>query len=231
MNNSKSISFNAISEAFNIVKERWQPFVMAGLVAGLTVAVLMGIFFVIMLGIGVLGGDRPVTGLLLFPIILLTYLVIFMVTGIFQAGMYNMALRAVRGETVEVADLFFAIKAPMPFLLAGLLVGLGTVIGCVFCYIPGVIFAGLSKFTMLYMIDQKMAPVDALKASIQTLKENWLMATLFFIVASLVGSLGTYACYIGIFFTMPIMFVAITLCYRDVVLKASESAPMREPAP
>ncbi|MBS1712819.1 MAG: hypothetical protein JST30_00630 [Armatimonadetes bacterium] len=228
----RQINLNVIGEAFNLVKDRWQPFVMAGLVAALAMGVIGGAVAFLFVALGLIGGDRPAVGLLMLPLMGTAYLVVLTLSAVFQAGLYNMALKAIRGETVEVSDVFVAMKAPIPFLTAGLIVGLATAIGMMLCYIPGFIVAGLTMFVFPLMIDKKLAPVDAIKESIAILKPQAVMAVVLFFLSSLVASIGAYACYIGIFFTMPIAMVSIALAYRDLVWQspAPATGPMTAPA-
>jgi len=224
----RPINLNVIGEAFSIVKDRWQPFVTAGLVAALAMGVIGGVIAFLFIALGFIGGDRPLVGFLLLPLMAAAYLVVLTLSAVFQAGLYNMALKAIRGETVEFSDVFVAMKAPLPFLTAGLVVGLATAIGMMLCYIPGFIVAGLTMFVFPLMIDKKLAPMDAIKESIAILKPQAVMAVVLFVIASLVGSIGAYACYIGVFFTMPIAMVAISLAYRDLVWQSPVPAA---PAP
>lgn len=225
----KTINFNVIGEAFNLVKDRWQPFVIAGLLAAVVITAVVGCVTLVMTTIGLIGGDRPITGFLLVPLMAVAGIAVMTLASVLQAGLTHMALKAVRGEPVEAKDLFFPLQAPLAFLGAGLMIGIGTSIGAMLCYFPGFIFAGLTMFTFCHMLDQRLSPVDALKASIETLKPQWLMATLFLLLVQIIGSLGSIACYVGLFFTMPVTYVAIAMAYRDLT-QPSTAMPTTEPA-
>lgn len=215
---NRQINFNVINEAFSIVKDRWQPFVLGGLFGVIAIGIIQFILSSIMVALGFIGGSRPASMLLLLPVILVMAVLMFAVVSLVQAGLVSMGLKAARGETLESGDVFYAFKNPVPFLVSGSIIGLGTVIGNYLCVLPGLVFAGLTMFTTSFMVDQKLAPMDAIKASIETLKSQWLMAAIFVLIAGLVSMIGSVACGIGVLFTLPIGFVAIVLCYRDLVL-------------
>lgn len=210
------VNFNVIGEAFNIVTKTWQPFVIAGLLAAVAMGVVtIAMYFLVIVGLVIGSGGSMIMSLIGSALMIVA---VFAVMAIFQAGLYNMALKASRGEAIEVNDVFFALKNPGPYLIAGLVVGIAIAIGAIFCYIPGLIIGGLTMFTILFIVDKGMAPMDAFNASINSLKSQWLMAALFFIVCAFIGQIGAIACYVGMFFTLPVTYVCHALCYRDVVL-------------
>lgn len=230
MNPQRQINFNVISEAYNIVKDRWQQFVLAGLLASIVIGIAYGVMTFVMITLGFLGGNRPIAFLLMLPIMAIFVIVICALASVIQAGLIMMGLKSSRKEPADSGDVFFALKAPLPFLMAGAIIGLAVAIGSI-CIAPGLIVAGLTMFTYPLMVDQKMAPIDAIKTSIETLKSQWLMATIFILVAGLVSAIGAVACGVGIFFTLPIGLVAVALCYRDLTEGSSLTADVPEPAP
>lgn len=231
MNPQKQINFNVISEAFNLVKDRWQQFVLAGLLGAVVISVATGLMVFVSMAIGFIGANKPVAGILFLPLIAVFVIVMFALVSFVQAGLMYMGLKAVRGEVVESGDVFYALKEPVPFLTTGVLMGLAIAVGEVFCIFPALIVAGLTMFSYPFVIDKKLGPVDAIKASIDTLKGQWLMATLFALVVGLVSQLGVYACYVGWFFTFPVAMVSIALCYRDLTADGETFAPMEPMSP
>jgi uncharacterized membrane protein len=93
-----------------------------------------------------------------------------------------------------------------------------TLIGLIFCIIPGIIIAGLSIFTVPLIIDQRMKASEAISASFATLKGQWLSAALFAFVVGLIYLVGIICLYIGLIITLPIAILSITVAYRDFFL-------------
>jgi uncharacterized membrane protein len=54
------------------------------------------------------------------------------------------------------------------------------------------------------------------------LKSQWLMATLFIVVVTILGFVGLILCGVGAIFTMPFYFLSIALLYDDFVRGAAE---------
>ncbi len=211
----KPLDFNNISKAFQLVKNQWQAFVGAGVIGVLAITISTWMAVPLLIAIGLLGGNRSVTPFLMLPVLAIVFVVVFTLTTVFQAGMISMGLKAYDGETVQFSDVFVPLKNPVPHLILGLIIGIGTAIAAIFCYFPALIFAGLTMFAIPNVLEKKLSPVDAITDSINRLKSQWFMATVFFLVVGLVGSIGIYACYVGWFFTFPIAMVTIALTYRD----------------
>lgn len=229
MTPEKAINFNVITEAFEIVKNRWQPFVLAGLVAVLSIVIVEGIFFAVFFSIGMIGGNNSTAAFAtLLPVMLVFYVAIFFLVAMMQAGFSSMAMKVIEGGEVELADFFTPFKTPIPFLIAGLLIALASILGVFACFVGTYIVQGLLMFVYPFMYHRKLSPMDAAKASYEALKPHWLMATCFWFVASLVGGLGVIACYVGILFTLPITFVAKSLVFRDLCMDKTVAASPTE---
>lgn len=246
---SREISFNVIGEAFEVMKVQWQPYVIASFIAmiGIGIAyalaiVLMGVLITVLAG--VLGEGSM---LVILPAYLAVGLLIVAVASGLMGGLMKMSLRTWRGESVQAGDIMQGLSMFGPLAITAILVYLGTYIGSLLCLIPGLIFAGVTLFAMPLVVDKRMAPVAAIKESIEMLKPYMLMAILFAIVVSLVMQLGAIACGIGMLFTMPLGILALTKQYLNFTgetatasgptnyprgdMAAPAAAPVTEPTP
>jgi hypothetical protein len=59
--------------------------------------------------------------------------------------------------------------------------------------------------------------IDAIKASVEVTKRDWLMFTLFAIALALIAGAGGIACGVGVLATYPLLFLGHALAYRDLV--------------
>lgn len=157
----------------------------------------------------------PLSVFLIFGGFFLLMLVMLPLSALLTGGMYKAALKQVRGGVVEFKDLFSARDRYLTLLGGMLLHGLLIGIGSLLCVIPGFIVAGLLLFTYPLIIDRKLGVIEAMKTSTEMTKPNLLMFTLFAFVVQLIGSAGTYACYIGLLATLPLMFTMTVAAYRD----------------
>jgi hypothetical protein len=59
--------------------------------------------------------------------------------------------------------------------------------------------------------------IDAIKASIEVTKKDWIMFTLFAIALGFIAGSGAIACGVGALATYPLLFLGHALAYRDLV--------------
>jgi uncharacterized membrane protein len=230
MNGQSPINFGVFSEALDLVKARWQPLAMAGLIAFGAIMVVEIVFMFLFFVIGLIGGRSPGLIFAMFPVMAVFWLVLIFVQALTQAGFATLALKVVQDEPFQPSDMLLPLKTPGPYIAAAILITISTLAGVAACFVGVYVVAGLMMFVYPFMVDKKMAPMDAWKLSIETLKPHWLMATVFYFVACLIGGLGAIACGIGIIVTLPLMYISIALLYRDLVLNPEKGiAPIVTP--
>jgi uncharacterized membrane protein len=148
----------------------------------------------------------------------------------------------------QIGDVFKGFEMFAPSLvLCLILVGISLAMN-VFNFIPHIgrfisMLASLCvqtavMFAWPFLVDKKMAPVDAIKASFEIVKDNFFPFLGLNIVAGIIGSIGVVACCIGIFVTMPITFCIIVVAYRAVtaggapdISAPAQTTPPSPPAP
>jgi len=229
------IRFDAIGEAWNLFTQQMGAWIGAVLIA---IAVFIGIYIVgIVVVVGMMvgasgaggnaGGAAAGLGMLLF---LAIYVIMLIAICYLCAGMYRMALKQVRGQQISAGDVFAAGDTWLPVLGATLLVSIAVGIAYIFLVIPGLILGGLLMLTVPLVVDQRLGVMDAMQQSFNTLKSDWLMATLFYFVLCFLAGLGGVIFGIGIIFTLPLFFLGIAIVYRDFFL-AQQVAPGMAPMP
>lgn len=217
----REIDISAIGEAWGIISKNLGPFALSGF------AIL-----VVQQGIGQIGGvvgagvasglsrnpDTAIMGLLLQMAVSLPFsLVGGALSMVICGSVVLMGLKAVRGGTPEVGDIGLGFTTnPLGLIVAGLLVGLGTTLGSLACFIPGLLLAGLWFTTTPYMLDRGIGPIEAMGASWATMKDNLVMAAVIVLLAGLASGLGFLACCIGVIVTMPILYVTQAIIYEDL---------------
>jgi hypothetical protein len=213
------ISFDVFSEAFNLFKLQMGAWVGAVFLCGVIVMAIGMLGSAVMVGsLAATAGSRDVAGVgifLFFATYAGMFFVVVLATLFLMGGLIRMALKQVRGETIGVGDLFSVTDVFMPLLGTALLVTIIGSIGSMFFVVPGLIAYGVLMFALPLVVDQRLGPIEAITRSFEMLKNDWLMATLFYFVAGLVGSLGFVACGVGVLFTYPIFILAIVLTYRN----------------
>jgi hypothetical protein len=165
-----------------------------------------------------------------------------MVQGPLMAGLYNFFIRLVRGETPGIGDAFTGFGQGFwrycgTFLLMILLVYVWFIpLGVVAIFVPanttafivamltlgliglaGAVYVGVAFiFAMALSADLQLGPWDALRVSRRVVSKRWFSLFGLAILAGLLSALGILGCFIGIIFTMPILFVVTMLAYEDI---------------
>lgn len=215
-----------ISEGWRMFTSQWKGWVVCALGMFGAIMVPMTIYMIFVYGTLIAtaavstgpGGSpdaSPVGIFLIFVSFFLLMLVMLPLSALLTGGMYKAALKQLRGGQVEFKDLFSARDRFLPLLGGILLHSLLVFLGSLLCVIPGFIVAGLLFFTYPLMVDRKLGAVEAMKASVEMTKPNLLMFTLFAFVVQLIASAGTYACYVGLLVTLPLMFTIGVVAYRN----------------
>jgi uncharacterized membrane protein len=143
-------------------------------------------------------------------------------TGPVACGMIYMTLKKLRGEKIDVSDAFKGFENFGYIFLAGIVYSIIIGVGFVFLIIPGFILGALFIFMFPFIVDKKMDFVEAFKASVNLVKDNLLEHTLFFFVAALIGVSGIIFLFIGIYFTLPLFYIAYGVAYYNLVYPAEK---------
>lgn len=109
---------------------------------------------------------------------------------------------------------FFHFERLGTILLAALLVGLGTGIGSLLLYLPGLVFAFFAQFTLFFVIDKGLGAIDAIKASFQLAYRNFGTAALLYLVVLVASSIGSALCGIGVLVTLPLSLLISGFVFR-----------------
>ncbi|HEY1220866.1 MAG TPA: zinc-ribbon domain-containing protein [Bryobacteraceae bacterium] len=139
------------------------------------------------------------------------------IQGALITGFHIYTMKKMTGRRTDFGDLFKGFNYFIPTLVAMLLIGAFTMIGTVFCIIPGLVVAAALKFTYLFIVDKRMDFWPAMQASHAVVKQDYFGFTMFLILAALVNVLGLLCCVVGLLVTFPLTIAAITVAYREIV--------------
>jgi hypothetical protein len=183
----------------------------------MTVGIMMATFASAATQAGPYGTTEPsplpffiMVGGMIFSILILLPL-----SAYFQAGLFKGAFKQLRGGRLAFRDLFSGGDCFLPVLGEMILVGLLTMIGAALCVIPGLIVAGLMMFTVPLTVERRLGVIEAMRESYELTKNNMLLFTLFALLLQLIVGAGSYACYVGLLATYPLMFTITAVAYRD----------------
>ena len=102
--------------------------------------------------------------------------------SVLHAGLMLMFIRRIRGERVELGDLFAGFNMALPLIIAGLLMSALTLVGFLLCILPGIYLAVAYVFVLPLIIDKKLDFWPAMEVSRQVVHKHWWAMFLFAIV-------------------------------------------------
>ena len=150
-------------------------------------------------------------GLAFVPI--LGWIVGFVLLG----GLDYMFLRRIRGEEVQIGDVFAGFNlALLNLTMAGLVKWLLTMIGLGLCIVPGIYLAVGYVFALPLAIDKKMEFWTAMEVSRRVVHEHWWSMFALVIVLALVVFAGFLLCGVGAVISIPVASAALMYVYEDL---------------
>lgn len=203
------IRWDVIGEAWELLKQEMGPWVIMTLISSACYfAVSMAIQFIPLAFLDPEEGGAQLASLVLTPLN-------WAVQAFFEAGLFMAACKQVRGERIEVGDVFAGGNRYGPVLGAFVLYALLCGLGFMLCIIPGFIVAGRLMLVMPLVADGRLRAGEAIHTSWNAFQGKTLDASLFFLVIGLISGLGILLCGVGILITRPLYYLAIALVYRD----------------
>lgn len=211
----RAIDFSVISESFNLLIAHWKVYCTAGAIAFLLLIPIYGLQFAFALvdSLSVSSFlEENIALLLVFGMLLMVAMLVIQVAMI--VGVTKFTLNVSRGLPADVSDLWYGFKDPLGYIGAMILIGLMMMVGVLACFVGTLVVAGLTMFVFPIKVDQQVSATEAISQSWEMLKDEWLMASLFAIVASIIQQIGGYACGIGMIFTFSFLYIAPVLLYN-----------------
>ncbi len=140
-------------------------------------------------------------------------LFVSLVSQALGAGLIKNALNIVDGKPASMGEIgAWATKGPV--IVTALIVAVATAIGTILCYIPGIIIGFLLNWAMFYVVDQGMAPMDAIKASVSFATSNLGNTIVFYLLGIVVIIVGAVLCLVGLLVAVPVLLIAAAFTFR-----------------
>jgi uncharacterized membrane protein len=139
--------------------------------------------------------------------------VYFVAIQLLTAGLYRGALKVTDGQDFKTGELFQGYDKGQ-VVIASLLIAIGTAVGTALCYIPGLIVSYLTFFTLMFVVDQHLSAIDAIKASYTVVTKNFATTLVFWLLAGLILLVSACICGIGLLLGIPVVLLALAYSYR-----------------
>ena len=139
----------------------------------------------------------------------------FLVYQVISAGIIRGSLGITEGRNFEFSEVFKTDKIG-PVIITSLISAAIVFVGTLLCIIPGIIASFMLSYALYFVIDKDMAPVDALKASFNLVKDNLGEAFVWAIVAFLIVIAGFIACLVGAIVAIPVSIIGTAFTYKKL---------------
>ncbi len=145
----------------------------------------------------------------------LSSLVISLIVQILGAGLIKNALNVTDDKPVSLGEIGTWATNPK-VITAALIVAGATFVGSIFCYIPGIIIGFLLNWTMFYVVDKDMAPMDAAKASVTFVTSHLGDTVVFYLLGIVAFVVGAILCLVGLLVAAPVVLLGAAYTFRKL---------------
>lgn len=136
---------------------------------------------------------------------------------LFNAGLFNYYLKLIRGQPTDIGDVFSGFSAVAgQILLAGFFSALLSLIGLLFCVLPGIYLSVGWAFVLPLVIDRRMNFWEAMELSRRVVTKHWFLVFALLVVLGLMAIAGALACCLPLLFSVPLCWVALMYAYEDI---------------
>ncbi|WP_296602665.1 hypothetical protein [Nocardioides sp.] len=141
--------------------------------------------------------------------------VLLVVAWVIGAGLVRASLNVTEGKPFLFSDVVKADKIGS-VVVASVLIAIATFIGTILCYLPGLVVGFATSYTLYFIIDKDMAPIDAIKASVMFVKDNLANTIVWYIVGGLVAAAGFLVCVVGALVSVPVVLLGTAYTYKTL---------------
>ena len=225
------VNFGWLQEAFELFQANIGVWILAVLAVFVVPAVIGGIIGAALgAGSALSGGggqptfgsspfgfhSSPLTGGLSPGVSALIRIADALYTAFLYGGIYQMAVKQVRGESISPADIFSGGPYFLKMLGFNIIFGIAFVVGTLLLIVPGLLVVAL-MLPAYALIAEGESVSNAISRSVDAMKRDMWSAVGFVIVMGLVALLSALPCGLGLFVTYPMVWLVSALAYRDMI--------------
>ncbi|MDD2666052.1 MAG: hypothetical protein PHD13_00870 [Methanocellales archaeon] len=138
-------------------------------------------------------------------------------------GIYYMCLQIIKGEKVEISDVFKGFNYFFTSWGLILVASLAVVAGLALLVIPGILLAVLFQYAIPLAILEDQGAINSLKRSYAIGKENFAFSLVIWILLSVISAFGCLT-RIGVLLTVPFTALCICIATHKLTAKTEETA-------
>jgi uncharacterized membrane protein len=145
----------------------------------------------------------------------LAIVAVIAISFVVQAGIFRAGLGVTQGIAPSLSMLTQTTNLGT-YIATVLLVSLAYLVGFVLCILPGLAVLLFTAYAPLIALDKGVGPVDAIKQSVEMVRNNLGQVFVLLLLAYAVYYIGSLACYVGLVVSIPVALVMITYSYRVI---------------
>lgn len=220
-----------MGEAFSWAWGKFTSNAAALIVPVLVYAVIVGILYAIVVGLIAATASDPVTtyessddgfeysttsnlGAASILIIIIGGLVAVLVAAAIQSAYLGGVLDIADGRPVTIGS-FFKPRNIGSVVIATLIIAVLTAIGQI-VIIGGLIVGIFTIFAIVSIIDRNLSPIDGIKTSFETVKNNFVPSLLTWLLVAVITFVGALLCGVGLLVAIPVASLFLVYSWRKL---------------
>lgn len=164
-------------------------------------------------------------GVISWIVMTLGIILALLVATFLQAGLTTAALDLADGRPVSMATFFKPRNVGGVLLTFLLIVVASSLLSCT--VIGPLVIAFFTQFAVAFVVDKSLSPIDAIKASVATVRANLGPSALSWLVQYAAVAVGQLACYVGLVVGAPVAALVQVYTYRK--LTGGQVAELEQP--
>jgi uncharacterized membrane protein len=134
---------------------------------------------------------------------------------VLAAGLVRGALGITEGREFKAADMLQTDRL-VPVAVTSVIVGALVFAGTLLCYLPGIVVGLLTSYSLYFVLDQDLSPTQAIRASVDLVKDNVGPTLAWYVVGGFAAMLGLLACGVGALLTVPLVLLGTAYTYKTL---------------
>lgn len=152
-----------------------------------------------------------------YPFIAFLFFATSWIVGfVVNMGLIKISLKFCDSKKGKLDELLSSFDLLINYIASSILYTLIVLAGLILFVVPGIILALKFYFYSYFIVDRKMGPVEALKASSQITSGVKMDILLFFLLLALINFAGFLCFFVGLFLTIPTSMVATAYVFREL---------------
>lgn len=177
----------------------------------------MGIVIAVSVASSILtAGAAMMSSTAMVAIVIVGQLIQLVVTAPLMVGLLMLGINRAAGLPVNAFMLFNYFPKTLPLFLTYLLMMLLIAIGIVVLVLPGIYLAFAYALALPLLVNKNLGIWEALETSRKGITACWFRFFGFAIIASVIALISAIPLGIGLVWTLPWLYIAIGIIYRDL---------------